>query len=257
MLFFIRKLIEALLLPFGVSAVLIVAAVFLRRRWLALAGVVILVIFSSGPVSILLLRPLEQVYPPMTVGDAPHVDAIVVLSGGILRGKSAAGVQWDKSSNRFFSGIDLALARKANLLIISTGVAPRQGLTLRQVAIRGGVAADRITLTPLVSTTEAEARAVADIPGIHSILLVTSAFHMPRAVLLFRDRGFDVTPFPTDERVLKPAVVRATDLIPDPAATENSEAALREYYGLAVYRTLLLFHAHPAPAAAKNPGNGR
>jgi uncharacterized SAM-binding protein YcdF (DUF218 family) len=241
MLFFTRKFIEALLLPVGISALLIIAGVVLRRRRIAIAGVVILCVFSLQPVSRLMMGPLERVYAPMTVAASPHADAIVVLSGGILRGVTAPGVQWGDSANRFFAGIDLATAGKANVIIISTGIFPAEGSILRQTAIRDGIPQEHIIVTPLVSTTEDEARAVSEIPGIHSILLVTSAFHMPRAALLFRARGLDVTPFPTDERILRRRLLISSDFIPASGALGESEAAMREYYGLAVYRVALFF----------------
>lgn len=244
MLFFLRKLIEALLLPLGFTVFLVLIAVFLRRRWLALVAAVLLYAFSIPPVANLLLRPLESTYPPVAVAAAPHADAIVILSGGILRGRNRVGIQWSRDANRFFTALDLARAGKANLLVISAGLFPIDGQILRQAAIDAGVSAGHIVLTDQVFTTEDEARAVSRIPGIHSILLVTSAFHMPRAALLFRSRGFDIFPFPTDQRIFRRATLPPAAFIPIPSALDNSESALREYYGLLVYRTLLFLHIH-------------
>jgi hypothetical protein len=60
MLFFLRKLIEALLLPIGISAFLTIAGTLLRRRRMAIAGAVVLYVFSTGFVGRLLLQPLER-----------------------------------------------------------------------------------------------------------------------------------------------------------------------------------------------------
>lgn len=241
MLFFLRKLIEALLLPIGISALLTIASVVFRRRWVAIAGVAALCAFSTQFVGRLMIQPLERVYAPIAVAAAPNADAIVVLSGSILRGVAAPGVQWGESANRFFAGIDLAIAGKARVIVISAGMFPAEGVVLQQTAIRDGVPPERIIVTPRVLTTEEEARAVSKIPAIHSILLVTSAFHMPRAVLLFRTRGLDVTPFPTDERVLGTWTWTSAEFIPGSAGVRESENAMREYYGLALYRTVLFF----------------
>jgi uncharacterized SAM-binding protein YcdF (DUF218 family) len=241
MLFFLRKLIEALLLPIGICGLLTIAGVVLRRRWIAVAGVAALCTLGMHVVSRLILHPLERVYAPKTVAAAPNADAIVVLSGSVLRGTAAPGVQWGESSNRFFTGVDLTMAGKAKVIVISAGMYPADGVVLRQTAIRDGIPPDRIIVTPRVLTTDDEARAVSKIPDIHSILLVTSAFHMPRAVLLFRARGLDVSPFPTDERVLGSSNLTLTQFIPNSNALRDSEDALREYYGLALYRLVLLF----------------
>jgi uncharacterized SAM-binding protein YcdF (DUF218 family) len=240
MLFFLRKVIEALLLPIGISGLLIIAGIVLRRRWIAVAGVVTLYAFSTQFTGKLMMRSLERVYKPMAVAAAPHADAIVVLNGGIVRGRTAPGVQWGESANRYFAGLDLAMAGKAGLLIIAAGMYPRQSSVLRQTAIRQGMQPERVVLTRAVISTEDEARAVSDIPGIRSILLVTSAFHMPRAVLLFRARGLDVYPFPTDERDLD-RIPNPYAFIPAAGPLRESETAMREYYGLALYRVLLAF----------------
>jgi len=242
MLFFLRKFIEALLLPVGLSGLLIIAGIVLRRRWIAIVGTITLYVFSTQFTSRSMLRSLERVYEPITVAAAPDADAIVVLNGGIVRGRNAAGVQWGESANRYFAGLDLALAGKAKIFVISAGIVPGQGAILQQTAIRREMQPERIILTPPVSSTEDEARAVSEIPGIHSILLVTSAYHMPRAVLLFRARGLDVSPFPTDERA--PAQVAFPfAFIPASAPLQESEQAMREYYGLAFYRMILPFRS--------------
>jgi uncharacterized SAM-binding protein YcdF (DUF218 family) len=141
--------------------------------------------------------------------------------------------------------LDLAAAGKAKIVIFSAGEpenpGPGQGALMRQAAIKSGIQPERIVVTRPVLTTEDEARAVSAIPNIHSVLLVTSAYHMPRAVMLFRARGLDVAPFPTDERIGGRRRLSFFELIPDSDHLQRSEEALREYYGLAVYRVILLF----------------
>jgi uncharacterized SAM-binding protein YcdF (DUF218 family) len=245
MLFFLRKFIEALLLPLGISGLLVVAGIVFRRRWIAVAGVITLYTFSTQFTGRLMIRPLERVYEPKAVAESPNADAIVVLEGGNVRGVTAAGVQWGESANRYFAGIDLAMAEKAKTIIISVGLTPSLGGVLQRDAIRRGIQRERIILTPRVLTTEDEARVVSEVPGIHSILLVTSASHMPRAALLFRARGLDVVPFPTDERVLGSRNLSLSAFIPVASALQTSEAAMREYYGLAVYQMILPFRPVP------------
>ncbi len=246
MLFFLRKLIEALLLPIGISIFLTIAGAVLRRRRLAIAGALVLYIFSTEFVGRLLLQPLERYYEPITVDAAPQADAIVVLSGAVVRGVNAPGVQWGESANRYFTGFDLAKAGKAKMIVFTgayTGAGgPSQGAITRDVAIRDGIAPDRIIVTPLVLTTEDEASAISRIPNIHSILLVTSGSHLPRAAMLFRTHGLNVTPFPTDQRFLGRWRTEGGSFIPESAQLHLSELALREYYGLAVYRLIAIFH---------------
>jgi uncharacterized SAM-binding protein YcdF (DUF218 family) len=245
MFFFLRKLAEALLLPIGMAGLLAILGVVLRRRWLTIVGVTLLYSFSTPVVAGLLVKSLERHYESKSVAASPTADAIVVLSGSNVRGLTASGIQWGESANRYFAGFDLAMAGKAKVLVFSAAGTenprgPDQGAISRLAALSHGLPADRIIVTPRVLTTEDEARAVSKIPGLHSILLVTSAFHMPRAVLLFRARGLDVMPFPTDERILRPLSLSRGSLIPAAGQLRNSEMAMREYYGLTVYRILLL-----------------
>jgi len=250
MLFVLRKLVEALLLPVGISVLLIIAGIAFRRRWIAVCGVVTLYAFSTPIVGSLLILPLERAYEPKEVAASPDADAIVVLSGGVVRGILAPGVQWGRSANRYFAGFDLAVAGKAKFIVFSGAAAddsdgPSQGAILRQVAIGHGIPPERVILVGSALTTEDEARAVSEMPNVHTILLVTSAYHMARAVLLFRARGLDVSPFPTDEQVLGRQKLNVFRIIPVSGALEESEQAMREYYGLAVYRTLLFFRFRP------------
>jgi uncharacterized SAM-binding protein YcdF (DUF218 family) len=70
--------------------------------------------------------------------------------------------------------------------------------------------------------------------GWRRILLVTSASHMPRAVLLFRHQELQVVPASTDVQVVRRpfALVR---LMPDVEALRKSTRAIKEYAGIAVY----------------------
>lgn len=247
MLFLLRKLAEAVLLPIGFTAFFCLAGAAFRRRWMVVAGVLTLYLFSTALVENIFMRPLEHVYPTEPVASAPEADAIVVLSGGVVRGVNAEGVQFGEAGNRYFAGYDLAAANKAKLLVFTaaeTGDAhgPNQGSIEREVAIAHGISPDRIVVTPPVLVTEDEARDVSKIPGVRSVLLVTSGFHMPRAAMLFRARGLEVFPFPTDQRSLGKFTIGPGSLIPTAAHLDRSEMALREYYGLAIYRTLLLLH---------------
>ncbi|HWF06959.1 MAG TPA: YdcF family protein [Bryobacteraceae bacterium] len=244
MLFFLRKLVEAMLLPIGLSVILTLAGILWRRRWMPLMAALILYAFSIPLTSDWLVRSLEDAWPVESIDAAPQADAIFVPNGGVVRGVNAAGVQWGESANRYFTGLDLALAGKAKFLVFSGAAADdptggTQGAIEKAAAAQHGVEADCIIVTPLVQTTEDEARAVARLGDIHSILLVTSAYQMPRAVLLFEAQGLTVHPFPTDNHVLGPRRFGLSRWVPVAAALRMSDLALREYYGLAVYRTIL------------------
>lgn len=80
--------------------------------------------------------------------------------------------------------------------------------------------------------------------GIKRVLLVTSALHMPRSLLIFKKQGIDVIPAPTDFLVSQPELEQSDlsvetimlNLIPDAGRLEGTTKALKEYIGMVIYR---------------------
>jgi uncharacterized SAM-binding protein YcdF (DUF218 family) len=256
MTFFLRKFIEALLLPLGFGLLLILAGLVFRRRLWALAGVAVIGVAAMPVVGVRLMTPLERAYPERAPDANQPIDAVVLLSGTIARGVSSQGIQWGEAGNRFFTAVSLKLAGEGRVLILTDGhdaahPAPAKGDLLRAEAIRRGVPGDQIVVVGRVLTTEDEARAVAALPGIRHIALVTSAFHMPRSKMLFSAFGLQVEPFPTDYHHFRDRDSDGMDFIPRADGYRDTEAALREYYGLAAY--WLLLKVHPPKVSASVP----
>jgi uncharacterized SAM-binding protein YcdF (DUF218 family) len=256
MTFFLRKLIEALLLPLGFGLLLVLAGLAFRRRLWGLAGVALIAVAAMRLVGLELAAPLERAYPERAPDAGKPVDAVVMLSGNIIRGVSSQGIQWGDSANRFFTAVNLKLAGEGPVLILTDGhdaahPEPEMGDLLRAEAIRRGVPEDQIIVVGRVLTTEDEARAVAALPGIHHIALVTSAFHMVRSKMLFSAFGFQVEPFPTDYTISENARVGVPIFVPTAEGYRETESALREYYGLAAY--WLLLKVHPPKVSASVP----
>jgi uncharacterized SAM-binding protein YcdF (DUF218 family) len=93
-----------------------------------------------------------------------------------------------------------------------------------------GLPASQILINPGSRTTAEEARdigALARQRGWKRILLVTSAFHMPRSLATFRQRS--AYGQPTAGSVVK-------SVLPDAEALHLSSVALKEHLGLAIYR---------------------
>ena len=112
---------------------------------------------------------------------------------------------------------------------------------------RRGVPASAIVLTREVVNTASEAEAVEELArerGWKSILLVTSAFHMPRARLLFRNRGFEVHPVPVDYQsgdLERESEFSIHGYVPQGDGLARSDKALREYLGMAAYTVKAFF----------------
>ena len=80
--------------------------------------------------------------------------------------------------------------------------------------------------------THAEARSVAMLIGAAPFILVTSAYHMPRAMRLMERTGAHAIPAPTGQRVDR-SYRRWGDLVPTASGLSKTEHALHEYLGLA------------------------
>lgn len=213
------------------------------RRWAWRAGLTAAVWlwFWSTPLACWLLgRGFDAAYPPVVAEDAPTADAIVVLGGGVSAG-AEAGLPYPDlgpSADRVWHGIRLYRAGKAPR-IVATGLDPSlsTGPMLRDFGVPEGDA----TFLDGPRNTEEESRAVAALlpPG-SRILLVTSAAHMRRSLLLFRHAGLDALPAATDHETS----VRCGEgfypgwLCPDPGCLDGACRLFKEHYAYWGYRLL-------------------
>lgn len=249
---FLRQFLPFLLQPLTIGLVL----VLLRRRAFVWVGVLLLWISSTPVVGGLLVRVAEGPAERMTATDAPTADAIVVLSAGRLIAPGRAAVsEWD-DADRFFGGVELFLAAKAPLLVF-TGAQPNglrgvplEGETLATYAKRLGVPPDRIVTTGAVANTQEEALGVAALlrerrPGPANVLLVTSAFHMPRARRLFERTGLVIVPFPVDFQRAAGGGLGLMDFLPSAVGLHKTQAMLHELYGRLFYRVTGSFASRP------------
>lgn len=234
------------------SLILLLLAVALlssfgRRRLLARLslGLALIILGLCGYTSIgqMALRPLEEAFPRPDA--PPEVTGIIVLGGGMDAEINAVrfGYELNRSGDRFVEALRLLRLYPAAKILISGGapLMDPEGDTEAAAGARFfaafGIDASRIVQEAASRNTEENAQmtreTLAPQPD-DTWLLVTSAFHMPRSVGLFRKAGFPVTPWPTDyfttgnERF---------ELRFDQPSENFSVAtrAMREWIGLAVY----------------------
>ena len=248
-----NKLLPIFVMPLFVGLVLTIVGVALRRRWLGVLGVAVLWLAATPLVGDAALRWIEAGYQRGLEADAPTADLIVVLSAGRHPAPGPHGVSEWNDPDRFFAGVALWEAGKAPALVFTGGAAsrldlPTEGEILRDTAIRLGVDPAAIVVTGRVATTIDEAEAIACLvsqgaPAMPAgfgdarrILLVTSAFHLPRATRAFERHGFEVIEFAVDFRSIDPSGWRATMLLPSSVSLRNTELAWREFIGRVVER---------------------
>src|SRR5262245_16130901 len=246
---YFHQILPALFLPIGIVLLLLLSAAILNKRTLALSCAVVLFLLSIPLTSNSLIRSAEQFQTRQLVSEVGTGDAIVVLSGMRTSAPLAGGgiiSEWS-DPDRFFAGIELFKASKAPLLIFTGGKMPwttsqpPEGEVLKEYAIQLGIPTDRIINTSNVENTEDEAREVRKYLGnAKKVILVTSAYHMPRAEALFVAHGIEVIPYPVDFKVNASRSLTVLDFLPNAVSLQMSEMAMREWYGRAYY---LLKHA--------------
>jgi len=248
MQFTFSKLIGFFLVPSNVIASLAVLAlillIFRRRSAMRAAGLSLVVLVAAGlsPIGNMLLTPLEQRFPEMML-PREQINGIIVLGGS-----------YDSQSHGYLSTIVLredtepmavmvALAKRypAAKIIFSGGTdgaaGPSEASVVKQYFISFGIAPDRILVEGNSLTTAENARYTAQLinppPGSHW-LLVTSSYHMPRAIGAFRKVGFDVFAYSVGSRTHGWQEM----WVPEDTATDNLrrlDIAVHEWLGLLFY----------------------
>lgn len=244
MLIYVHKILPALISPLALVLYLILWSMISRRRWPSVMALVLLWVISMPSVGNWALGVIERDYPPIDLAQVQRVDAVVVLGGARATIPLAEGVykyEFNHSVDRFEAGLRLIQKGQSDRLILTRGLLPwdrgvPEGEWLRDMAIERGIPADLITLTPIVANTEAEAAAIAQmIPASERIALVTSSFHMPRAMAVFQAKGVTAVPVPVDHW-REHHDLTVIDFLPSGRAVMHVNWAAREMLGRLYYR---------------------
>lgn len=180
-------------------------------RWSGGLSLIALLIIGALPVGDVLLRPLEAEFPPRT---APmQIDGIVVL-GGVEDPRSSAAwgqPQLNESAERLTVAASLALSHPAARLVFAGGSERLGHVVIGQVDAANvatdffaslGIDPDRVTWEDRSRNTAENARYTYELVGPgpdETWLLITSAFHMGRALASFEAAGWNgIVPHPVD-----------------------------------------------------------
>lgn len=244
---YLHKILPVLVSPLTFAFVLILIGFFSQRRNFSLAAASLLYVLSMPIVADNLFDALESSYEKLEPASLTDADAIVVLSGMIYTVQTSNGIDYEWGDpDRFFGGIALYKLHKAGRIIFTGGKLPWQttslpeGEILKKYAIEMGVNEKDISITEEVENSAQEAAAVRKLllQEKPHILLVTSAFHMPRAKSLFEKAGLSVTEFPVDFKTPQKSLT-PMDFLPSTTHFAKSEAALREALGRLYYQIRL------------------
>ena len=261
---FLSKLLPLFVYPLGLACTLLVIALFFRlgkrrtrqkRAWqpsslLIFLALIVLWLGSNGWVSNYLVKSLEWQNIPETI---PQAEAIVLL-GGATKAPSYPRSMADLSEqgDRIIYAAKLYKDGKAPLIIAAGGrIDWRSGgqpesEDMQQLLEFIGIPPEAIIQEPKSLNTHENAVNVKEIlveKQMKKVLLVTSAIHMPRSLLIFKKQEIEAIAAPTDFLVTETSLNELTtstqsillNLIPDVLNLEKTTKALKEYIGLFVY----------------------
>ncbi len=259
MFVFLSKLLPLFAYPVGFSSLLLLLAVIFNRRrrlrnGLTIAALGILWLFGNRWVDLALTRSLEWQYLPSP--GAPQAEAIVVLGGGTYPAQyPRPTTEMSGAGDRVYYAAYLYREGRAPYVLLSGGTIEWMGNTestpaaeMAEIITFMGVPQSALWLEDTSQNTHEDAVFSAQMlkeKGVHRILLVTSAIHMPRALAVFKKQGLEVIPAPTDFKVTQAAwdgllygslESKIINLFPDASDLGSVTNALKEYIGLWVYR---------------------
>lgn len=247
--YFLGELLPLFVYPLSLALILGLVSFFSilsgRKKAALLSGftgIALLWVCSLPVFTNIVLAPLQQEFPFVSSAQLSTADAIVILGGGIAESSSEGELpQLGRSVNRLFYGLELYKAGKAPWIVLAGGSAPgdrAEADVMSEFLQRLGME-ENIILKETRSRTTYENASYA-MPlfkqhDIHSILLITSAFHMRRARATFSSMGLNVIPAPVDQ-VNFYSEFQILNWLPDVEALSWTSRAFHEYLGLKYYR---------------------
>jgi uncharacterized SAM-binding protein YcdF (DUF218 family) len=239
---YINKILPIIVSPLGLIIILLFFGVFRKRMLPSMIALILLIILSLPIVSRQLIKFLEQGYTLISPNNVDTADTVIVLSGMIRTIKQNNEIYYEFSDavDRVFAGIELLKLNKAQKIILTRGKLPwslgiPEGEFLAQFVKSQGINKNQVILTEVVQNTNDEAIAVSKIlPKNSKIILVTSAFHMPRAKTVFENQNLKVIPYAVDFR-LGEKKMDVLDFLPQANAFKDSSFYFREIIGRAYY----------------------
>ena len=240
---YLHKILPLIFSPLFFCLFLITLGIFLRSKKISLSGVILIIFCSLPVVSNNLIYYLEKDYKLQKPSEINPAHAIVVLSGMVQPVKTNQNINYEFSGSvdRILAGIELYKSNRASTLILTRGKVPwsvgmPEGEYLKDFAIRFGIPEQNILLTPEVQNTDQEAKAVKNILSNNKkkIILVTSAFHMPRAIKVFNAAGLKLIPFAVDFKFSSEKVT-VMSFLPSAGSFQQTSFFVREMIGRVYY----------------------
>ena len=255
---FLSKFLPLFIYPLGLGCLILFISLLLwkKRRfsfWIVLSALVILFLGGNKYIAFSLAKSLEWRYLP--AAQVQHADVIVVLGGATEPALDPRPeVELNAAADRLVHGAALYRQGVADRVLLSGGDIDFLSLSsdspasdMESVMEMLGVPGEAMLLQGKSQNTYEDAlyscQMIKD-KGYNSVVLVTSAIHMPRAVGVFEKQGCPVIPSPADFTVTKAAWNNLwhadwqevlINLVPSYSNLSLTTKSLKEYIGWLTY----------------------
>jgi len=260
----LNKLVGFFLNPIMLGMILFLASLILRyiRKWkfrvsqrrvalyLNILAVVWIWFWGCNVTTRLLGVPLEKPYSPSLAADLPVADAVIVLGGGISADGSGKMIypELHMAADRAWHAARIYKAGRAPY-VVTTGLGSSDSDRIFLLDL--GVPDSAILQENKARNTEEHSALVGALlkqkypnkKGRFKVLIVTSAWHMRRALLNFAQSDLDVIPAPADHECTMSASdpVKFVNFFPNAESFALNSCIFKEYFGYQLYRLKYLF----------------
>ena len=205
-------------------------------RWVGGLAIALVWVFGCGVTTLFIGLPLEV--EEVELDSLPNADAIVLLGGGMGAHEECGRPEMFSGADRVWSAARLYKLGKAPRMTLSGGSSAKSTVPL---LVDFGVSTNALVILEDPRNTEEEARRIAEVlrPS-RKVLLVTSAWHMPRAKMLFERQGLEVIAAPTDYEMhyVAERALEFADFLPNADGLSRNSYAIKEWVARLGYGVL-------------------
>lgn len=249
MVFIIKKILQIIVSPTSVIFLILIASIILislKKKWgkrLLILAVALYYLLAIGPTSDFLISRLENSFSPVEI-PPPGIRHVVVLGGGTTNFFSklpATSRLTPSSMARILEGVRLFRYIENGVLIASGGglrkYPPEQYSCEQMKRLANELGVDNLNITTECESrdTYEEAKEIKQMLKEEPFILVTSAFHMPRSIYIFKKIGLKAVAAPCDFKAQSRVGYHLSDFWPKPQNLHDSSLAIKEYVGRLAY----------------------
>src|SRR5687767_11881716 len=250
MFFYLSKLLSFLFSPLIWVFILLIwslkTKVEGRARKLRITAIVILYIFSNSFIIDECFRQWEPTTEDHDLLDTKY-DAAIVLGGIGDIDMRLNKINFGMSGDRLFQALPLYYKKRIRRIIFTGGSGriefpeKREGIFVKKYLQSINFPDSALVIESLSKNTYENAvftKHLIDSLGINGkFLLITSAYHMPRSMAIFKKAGYkNITPYITNRLSGKRRYTFDHLFIPNTGALISSEALIHEWIGFLIYK---------------------